>query len=395
MATYDFDALTGIIIPNTGDILATDQQIWRDAFGQNLVVDPSTPEGAVITAQALLLSSVVRLNAAVANQINPNYAGGPFLDALMALTGSQREAAKRSTVTCTCAGLANTVIPAGSVVQDTDGDQWQSTAAAVIGMGGTVNVPFESVEFGLIGAIAGSITQIITPVLGWETVTNAGAATPGQLVQSDAATRLMRRQQLALQVAGIGEAVTSRVSAVPGFRSLAFRENVAATTQVIDGVSMVAHSIYVCVDGGTDSDVAAALLASKDGGCNWNGTTTVNVVNSGQTYAVKFQRPAAVNVYVRTTIRTAPGLTNPVQATKDAITAYAGGSIPGEVGFAVGEDVSPFELSGAINTQNPGIYVQSLEVSNDGVTWVTTPIPISIQQVAATNDGLISVTVLT
>ena len=66
--------------------------------------------------------------------------------------------------------------------------------------------------------------------------------------------------------------------------SLTFQENVSASTQTINGISMVGHSIYACVAGGTDTDVAAALLENKSSGCAWNGGTTVNVVEpaSGQ-----------------------------------------------------------------------------------------------------------------
>ncbi|OWK47548.1 hypothetical protein [Fimbriiglobus ruber] len=53
--------------------------------------------------------------------------------------------------------------------------------------------------------------------------------------------------------------------------SLTFQENVSASTQTINGISMVGHSIYACIEGGTDTAVAAALLENKSSGCAWNG----------------------------------------------------------------------------------------------------------------------------
>ena len=56
--------------------------------------------------------------------------------------------------------------------------------------------------------------------------------------------------------------------ATEGVTSLTFQENVAATTQTINGISMVGHSIYACVQGGTRSvgggakwDLASAAAA--------------------------------------------------------------------------------------------------------------------------------------
>lgn len=69
----------------------------------------------------------------------------------------------------------------------------------------------------------------------------------------------------------ISEAITSALYAAEGVKSLSFRENTANTTATIDGISMVAKSVYVCVDGGTDAAVAAALLANKTCGAAWNG----------------------------------------------------------------------------------------------------------------------------
>jgi hypothetical protein len=183
---------------------------------------------------------------------------------------------------------------------------------------------------------------------------------------------------------------------VPGVLSLSFRENIAATTQTIDGISMVAHSIYACVDGGTDNDVATALLETKSGGCAWNGGTSVDVVEpaSGQTYTVLFARPTPIPFKVRTTVSVSSSLINASTAVPAAILAYANGEIEGEAGLIVGQDVSAFELAGAVTTLNPGIYVKSMETSIDsGSTWVTTPIAVGIDEIATTTSSDISVTV--
>lgn len=397
MADYQYIVATGVIVPDTGDVLAQVQGEFKNAFGQDLIVDPSTPQGVLITGETSARINVINNNAALANQLNPNLSGGVFLDAVCSLTALNRESATPTTVTATIAGVATTLIPAGSRAQTPAQAVFQTTGDFTIGGGGTVAATFESVNLGPVPCGADELTQIVDGIIGWETVNNSDAAIQGNNVQSDQSLRALRKVTLAGQGVSLPEAIISGLYKTVGVKSLAFRENVAATTQTISGISMVAHSIYVCVDGGTDTDVATVLLAKKSGGCNWNGSTTVNITEpfSGQIYPVKFDRPTAVPFKVRTTVSINSSLIDPHTAVPAAILAYANGEIEGEAGLIVGQDVSVFELAGAITTQYPGIYVSNLETSVDGgSTWVTTPIAIAINQIATISATDITVTVV-
>lgn len=398
MADYEYINNSGVIVPDTSDILTDVQNEYRNAFGQDLVVTPDTPQGVLITAEALSRDAVARNNATLANQINPNLAGGIFLDAIMALTGSTRDPAERSRIIATLSGVPGTIVPAGVVASTAgDEDQFELVNTVIIQPSGSVAGEFQSVEFGPIPASSGTLTQIVSGVLGWETVTNTDAAVLGRAEQSDQAARLYRRNTLALQGQSVAEAITSELYATEGVRSLSFRENVANTTQVIDGITLVAHSIYVCVDGGANEDVAASILRKKSAGANYNGDVTVNVLEpfSGQTFPVKFDRPDPINIQARVTIRASSSIVDPVQAVKDAILAYANGELEGEPGFTVGNDVSSFELAGAINRLYPSIYVQKVELSLATPTvWSTDPIAIGLDEIAAIVSGAITVIIV-
>ena len=385
MADYEFISSLGVVVPDTADL--RDQVIseWLEAFGSDLVTDPETPQGVMITAEVEARDAVARNNATLANQINPDLAGGVFLDAIWSLTRGSRRSATRSLITgAVLGGQSGTIVPSGSLASvETEGDLFRTTGSVVIGPGGTVTANLESVETGPIACGAGQLVNVATSVLGWETITNPSAAVLGRTEETDISARRRRRQTLALQGVALPEAIVSRVYAVDGVRSVVFRENITSADQTIDGVLMIPHSIFVGVSGGTDNDVAHALLETKSLGSGWNGNTTVNIVEeySGQTYAVTFDRPAAVNVFVRVTARF-----NGVDAASiipDAIEAYVAGELDGEDGFVIGGDVNPFEIAGAINQVEPRIFVTLVELSTDGVTFVITPIPISIQQIGA------------
>lgn len=384
MADYEYITDTGVIVPDTGETLQEVQDEFKLAFGNNLDVSPETPQGVLITAEVIARDAVVRNNAALANQINPNLAGGIFLDAICALTGLERDKATKTTVIATVAGVDGTVIPEGARASTLNNDVFEATSTVTI-TGGSVNIPFQSVVDGPVPCAAGALNQVVDGIIGWDSITNASDATLGTNEQSDQSLRNLRKLTLAIQGVGLPEAIISALYVVPNVKSLSFRENITSSTATIDGIELVAHSIYVCVDGGTDLDVATALLNNKSLGANWNGSEEIEVVEpfSDQTYIVKFDRPTPVPIAVRAYVKSNTSLVDPVTATKEAIMLYANGEMEGERGLVVGGPVSSFELAGAVNRLYAGIYVQKLETSDDaGSTWSSNEIPIALDQLA-------------
>lgn len=385
MADYQYITPQGVILPDTADIRERVEAEWREALGADIDLSPDTPQGVLVTAEVEARDAVVRNNAEVANQINPDIAGGVWLDAIWALTRGKRRPATRSQLSgVTLGGIPGTIIPAGSrAAVSGSGDLFETTATVILDAGGAATVNMQSVEFGPIAAPAGQLVQVATSILGWETINNPSSAALGSLQESDIAARARRRNTLALQGVALPEAITSRLYAVDGVRSVAFRENVTSAWAAIDGILIGPHSIYVCVQGGTDADVAQALLETKSLGAGWTGTKKVNLVEpfSGQTYAVNFQRPTAVTVSVRVTARfNGVGAQSIIPL---ALQRYADGELEGQSGFIIGSDVTTFEISGAINQVEPRIFVTNVELSTDGINYASATVPITLKQIAA------------
>lgn len=395
MADYKYILQSGTVVPDTADLQSEVEGEWKSAFGQDLQVTADTPQGVMITAEVAARAAVAENNAALANQINPNIAGGVFLDAICALLGLERATATRSLVRdVAITGQPSTPIPAGIRARTNGGDLFESVGAVVLDSLGNATVDFQSVDFGPVMAPANTLVNVVDSVLGWETVTNANAAVPGVLEQSDESLRDLRRRTLARQGISTVEAQVSDLNALDNVRSLQFRENTAPTTQVIDGITMVAHSVWACVDGGLDADIAASLLENKTNGAAWNGAVVVNVTEpaSGQTYLVKFDRPSAVAILVRVTVRQGTSLAEPQDAVRDAVMSYVNGEIPDERGFVVGVDVSPFEIAGAVSYFLPGMYVSKVEVAlAPAGAWQTTELAIALDEIATTTLASITV----
>lgn len=398
MADYQYLDTTGVIVPDTETVLTEVENEFKAALGQDLITTANTPQGVLITAETTARSNVLRNNATVANQINPNLAGGVFLDAIWALTGGQRYDATYSVIPgAQLTGLPGTLIPAGSQASLADGTLFASVSAVTLDRGGLGTVDFQAVKAGPIAANPGTLTQIVSAVLGWDQVTNPTAATVGRAEESDLASRQRRKNTLSLQNVALPLAATSGLYAIPNVKSLQYRENFTKADATIDGIFLLANSVWACVDGGTDAEIAAVLLKSKSLGANWNGAVTVNMPHpaTGQTYPVKFDRPTTVAIAARVTVRNGSSLTDVPSAVRQAILDYAAGLLEGEPGFVVGGSVSTFELAGAVNREAPGVYVQKCEISLASViSWSTAEIAIALNQKATIASGAIEVVVL-
>jgi len=402
MSAYLYITAEGVIVPDTAAILLEVNGEYKAVFGQNLNTDPEGPAGVLINAEALARGEVVANNAALANQINPNIAGGIFLDALLALTGVDVPPATNTFAPgIEVAGVYPTTIPAGSQAKTPAGDIFQTTESVSLDPDGTATVNFSAIEAGPIAAPAGAWTILPGGVLGWETVVNPSAddVLLGTAQPSDAELRELRNNTLAAQGSSLSEAIISGLynpAQTPGVRSLKYRENYTGSTAVIDGITLVKNSIWACVQGGSDADVAATLLAFKTGGTNWNGAVVVPTLdpNSGQTYLVKFDRPTAVPTKTRATVKL-PSSVITSDDVKAAILAYAAGTISGMAGFVVGGSVSPFEEAAALNALIPGIYVRKLEVAKTADAFGTIEVPLALNQVATISANDIDVVVIT
>ncbi len=393
--TYDYLTHTGVIVPDTATVLETVQNEWRSVFGNDLSVEAETPQGVLMTADALARNAVIRNNAALANQINPNHAGGVFQDAICALTGLERAKKTHSTIAnVDVTGVPHTLIRKGARAHTQAGAIFETTGDTTLSQDGAGKVNFQAVEDGPIEAPAGALVHIVDNVLGWETVNNDENAILGQTEQSDESLHALRKRTLALQGLSIPEAITSALYALEGVRSLKFRENTDSVTQVIDGISLKPHSIWVCVEGGIDTDIAQALLKNKSVGAGWNGAIKIETTEatSGQKYPVLFDRPTLRYFLVRATVRADSSVTDPQIAVRQAITSYAENQFEDESGFTVGTSVSPFELAAAIHRYVPGIYVRQLEVSNlHPIEYGTTEIALNIWEKALITPSAIQV----
>lgn len=215
-----------------------------------------------------------------------------------------------STVVLPLAGVAATVVPAGStVLLDTDGPNaapWVLEADVVIPGDGTFaySVP------GPKTAAASSTWTIGTPVFGWASAgPNVAPASVGRLAETD----IEYRQRFAASV--VGTILVARVAAVDGVTNVTVFEN---QTDIPDSFWGATHWVELLVEGGDNTDIANAIHpAGRTYSVQLLGDTTVTVPDAATpsgTFDVRFSRPNLVDVWCELTITKGEGYSSDTSA---------------------------------------------------------------------------------
>jgi len=380
---YDYITTTGIVVADTSTTLTEVQTEWTNTFGNDLDLTPSTPQGLMISAETLNRTNLANFAVQLVNQFNPNYAGGVFQDAMCSLFDVYRVSATYTLVTATLTGTSGTIIPSGSLASNTNGDNFQLLSTVTIPSGGTIDAIFQAVTIGAVKCLAGTLNTIQSGIVGWTGINNASDGTVGINEQTDSSLRLYRSNTLANQAVQTTDAVQSALYLVNGVKSLTFRENYTGATATIDGISLVKNSIWACIYGGANADIAKAMLSNRSAGCNFNGAQSVaTTASSGQVINVLFDRPTIIPFLVRITVKISSNSSVSAVQIQDIIYNYANGLIDGEAGLTVGTNVSPFEL-GAYVASSAGVYVKLVEIAPVSTgTYQSTEYAIALNQIA-------------
>ena len=231
----------------------------RDAFGGDLALSPQTPQAQWSGVGALGLTEVGEegVRAALYGS-SPDHAPDKHLDSHGGLLDIRRRVATLSRVTVVLSGVAGIGVAMGSLAKtSTNGDQFRTLADAVLSPTG-VQVDMEAVVEGPITAPAGTLTEIVTVLAGWETITNPFAASVG----------INREQDEAYRASMFVRTAHSSVGPLAALRA-ALEEALAGKTKVVDNRTHVAiviqefilqpHSNFVVAQLGSDGDVLRAV----------------------------------------------------------------------------------------------------------------------------------------
>jgi uncharacterized phage protein gp47/JayE len=155
---------------------------------------------------------------------------------------------------------------------------------------------FTAVNTGAVLALAGTLTQIKTPVSGLTAVNNYVDGVLGRDAETDIELRTRRLASLTQAGAATVEAIRSHM-----LQEIADVVNVLVEdnrTDVTVG-DLTPHSLRAVVQGGVNADIAEKLWELKPAGIETIGTEEVVVTDSmGQPQTIRFARPTPILVWL-------------------------------------------------------------------------------------------------
>ena len=144
-----------------------------------------------------------------------------------------------------------------------------------------------------------TLIEIVTPVSGWDSVTNIQAGGTGREVETDDELRI-RRQQDFLKGSATDDAIKSALlNDVVGVSAVTVTSNRSMATDIY---GRPPKSFEVVIEGGSTQDIADKIWEKSPSGIESYGTTTATVVDAnGDNQSVKFSRPTNMYIWVRLT----------------------------------------------------------------------------------------------
>lgn len=283
------------------------QTAMQTIFGNDIDLDPDTLDGQTIGIYAESKADSDQLALDVYNSWNPQTATGVALSRIVEFNGIRRIPSVPSQGTVTCSGNVGTFIPIGSLVAcELNNEQFITIQDAYIQPNGEVDISVLSQNYGAIQAPVGTITKIMTPVFGWQRVTNNESVILGRNLETDEELRVRRSASTATPAQAVPESVYGAVANIPQVTQVRLYEN--KTGQVDPETGLPPHSFSVIVQGGADDAIAAAIWNRASIGAEQVGDTLVILYDvQGFPHDIRFQRPIPVRVHVYIELKTLTG----------------------------------------------------------------------------------------
>lgn len=334
----------GFVAKTLEEIEAGMQQKQRDNIDPAIDTSQFGLIGQLNGIMASEIAAVWELAEAVNDSQDPDKAQGTQQDGLYALTGTTRDDAQASLVVCDNTLQPGTTIPIGEAIASVVGSPSARFANAVplVNAGGSVAVvsaQFEALEPGPTIANAGTLTVRETLPAGWDAVTNPEDAQLGAAIESDAAFRNRREDELFAQGGGTVDGIRADLLKLETVIAANVLENTDSVVSA-EGLPPKSFCAVVHSDPGAldEQAIADSIWSNKPAGIEPFGDVLVDVLDSeGVTHTVGFKRPTETDVYVALRITTGPGYIGD-DALKAAIIASA--ETPNTAGYLdVGVDI--------------------------------------------------------
>lgn len=342
----------GYIAERLDAILMRMEAGLRRIYGEDIDLSPDSPDGQAVGLFAQGLADINELGGAIYRAMDPDYAGGKWLEQRVAYSGLKRRGARYSRMpSVILQGTPHRTIPAGAVVSDPQRVRWQLISDVVLNDAGSGRGDFQSEERGSFANPIGVTLKIETIVNGWDSATTFTAAEPGEAEELDPELRARGARSRARSAQNSAESIEAKISELPDVREVICLEN---WTDVTDENGVPRKSINVIVDGGDDGAIAQVIFDNKTSGTGMRGDVEHVVIDrKRRERKVMFDRPEIIDCTAYLELKRSRGQQAiDEEGIKTALTKYR---------YGIGEPVVVSRLYTPVNTV-PGFSIETFTI---------------------------------
>lgn len=307
------------------------EQLMKDVWGDNLVIDTADWTGQLRDQQAALW---FELDEALQDCYNSNSiytAQGTALQRLGAsINGLTIKDDSYSYVTLdVVTSTPNTAYPAGLIFSDGT-NRWINQTDFTTDALGNASVVCQSEKTGAYLALANTVTTIITPTFGLTSVNNLQDSQLGRVAETDEDYRARLILSNEINAIGTVPSIEANLRELSGVSDVKSIENKTGVDIILQAkYKSPLHSMAFIVRGGNDDDIVDIIGRYGGGGCGTylyedigagvfvDATGTVIKLwtdNTGNTHSISFIRPAARAINLKIQLQIGTALTTVEQA---------------------------------------------------------------------------------
>lgn len=220
------------------------------------------------------------------------------LDEVVQYLGLTRRQGTKAVANVTFSGDDLTFIPEEFLLETVAEKpiQFQTTESGYIG-GGSITLQVEALETGIDGNVAANtITEVVNPISGLDSVTNTDEAQGGGERETDQELRERYYESYDRAGGSTLTAIRANILENTGVTACLMLENYTVS---VDENGLPPKSFESIVYGGVDAEVIEAIYDKKPAGIESHGNISGTIDDEvGRTHTISFSRAAPVDIYI-------------------------------------------------------------------------------------------------
>ena len=357
----------------------------EDKFGADIDFSDQSTLYQISAPFMELISELWELSQQIFYSASPKYAEGVPLTATGKYIGIGRKQPYTASGIETFSGDPGTIIEQYYKISTESGVVFKTDQGGIIDSTGHIDLPITADLPGVTGNVQpNTITNIINPIRGLSSITNAEVTSKGQDEETDIDFRNKYASSTAIASGNTLDAIKAKLLNLTGVQDVQIEENDEDTEQ--NGIP--AHSFECFIYGGANEEIAQAIFDKRPGGIKAFGSIVVDITDTqGKVFHIGFSRPTSIPIWFKIT-KTIDNSVYP----NDGDTQMLNAILEYMQSIKLGEDIIVYKIISLISNLNlDGLLDIKVELSLDGENYSSSNQSINTEQVAITDENKVQV----